>query len=117
MMIGAGAMAQRHDEQEAKESQNVAGGLESQKSEFPTKPGCPDVLAAPVYDMKLVHLLLTAAESVEWTVKEKWVWNQQEKKMNRQFLRLNLIGEYNQHMNSADIADLLRGAYRPDHWM
>ena len=81
-------------------------------------PGCPDMLAASVYDTKPVHLLSTVAELIEWKVKEKQVWNQQEnKKKKLRFLRLNLIDKYNHHMNSTDIADQLRGIYCPNHWM
>ncbi len=33
------------------------------------------------------------------------------------YLCLNVIEEYNMNMNATDIADQLRGNYRPDHWM
>jgi hypothetical protein len=35
---------------------------------------CPDLFAVSVYDTKPVHILSTAAESVEWIVKERKVW-------------------------------------------
>jgi hypothetical protein len=40
-------------------------------------PGCTAVLAASIYDTKPVHILLTVAESVQWIVKEKRVWNEE----------------------------------------
>ncbi len=81
-------------------------------------PGCPDVLAVSTYDTKPVHILSMAAESVEWIVKQKKVWSTMEKKKSLfKFLRLNVIEDYNMNMNSTDIADQLRGVYRPDHWM
>jgi hypothetical protein len=81
-------------------------------------PGCPDVLAVSTYDTKPVHILSTVAESVEWIAKERKVWDANKKKKSLiKFLRLNVIEDYNMNMNSTDIADQLRGVYRPDHWM
>jgi hypothetical protein len=81
-------------------------------------PGCPDVLAVSTYDTKPVHLLSTVAKMVEWIVKEKKVWSATDNiKSLIKFLRLNVIEDYNMHMNSTDIANQLRGVYRPDHWM
>jgi hypothetical protein len=79
---------------------------------------CPNLLAVSTYDTKLVHLLSTAADSVEWMVSQKKVWSEEaHRKAFVKFLRLNVIDEYNNKMNSTDIADQLRGVYRPDHWM
>ena len=81
-------------------------------------PNCPAMLAASIYDTKPVHMLSTSSESVEWIVKERLVWNEKvQRKQQMKFLRLNMIDEYNNHMNSTDIADQLRSVYRPDHWM
>jgi hypothetical protein len=79
---------------------------------------CPNLLAASVYDTKPVHILSSAADCVEWIVKEREVWSELIKnKAMMKYLRLNVIEEYNNHMNSTDIADQLRGNYRPDRWM
>ena len=79
---------------------------------------CPDLLAALVYDTKPVHVLSMALECVKWNVKQKKVWCEEEKKKAFvKFLCLNMIDEYNHQINLLDIADQLRGVYRPDHWM
>ena len=36
---------------------------------------------------------------------------------NMKFLRLNQVDDYNNLMGGVDIADQLRGVYRPDHWL
>jgi hypothetical protein len=79
---------------------------------------CPNLFAVSVYDTKPVHILSTAAHCVEWIVKEKKVWSDElKKKALMKYLRLNVIDDYNNNMNSTDIADQLRGSYRPDRWM
>jgi hypothetical protein len=79
---------------------------------------CPNLFAVTVYDTKLVHILSTAAHCVEWIVKEKKVWSDQLiNKALMKYLRLNVIDDYNNNMNSTDIADQLHGSYRPDRWM
>jgi hypothetical protein len=79
---------------------------------------CPDLFAVSVYDTKPVHILSTAAECVEWIVKEKEVWsNRIKKKAMMKYLRLIIIEDYNMNMNLTNIADQLRGSYWPDQWM
>ena len=79
---------------------------------------CPDLLAISLYDTKPVHLLSTTASEVRWMVKHRKVWSTAVQKMAMmKYLRLNVIEEYNNNMNSTDIADQLRGNYRPDRWM
>ena len=79
---------------------------------------CPDLLAVSLYDTKPVHLLSTTAKEVRWIVKQREVWSAEvQKKEMMKYLCLNIIEEYNSHMNSTDIADQLRGNYRPDRWM
>ena len=79
---------------------------------------CLDLFAVSVYDTKPVHILSMAAECVEWIVKEWQVWSASiQQKAMMKYLCLNVIDDYNQHMNSTNIADQLRGNYRPDQWM
>ena len=79
---------------------------------------CPDLLAVSVYDTKPVHLLSTAADCVEWKTLERKVWSTREsRKIMMKYLRLGMIDDYNNNMNSVDMADQLRGSYRPDRWM
>ena len=79
---------------------------------------CPHLLAVCVYDQKPVHVLSMAAECVEWVVKKRKVFHHESNAMKEmKYLRLNIIDEYNSHMNQTDIADQLRGQYRPDAWM
>ncbi len=79
---------------------------------------CLDLVAISIYDSKPVHILSTAAECVEWTVKERQVWSASiQQKAMMKYLHLNVIEDYNQHMNSTDIANQQRGNYWPDRWM
>ncbi len=79
---------------------------------------CPDLIAVSTYDTKPVHMLSMTADCVRWDVKERSVWSAAvQKKAMMKYLRLNVIEEYNSHMNSTDVADQLRGSYRPDRWM
>jgi hypothetical protein len=81
-------------------------------------PACPDLVAVSIYDTKPVHILSMTTECVKWDVKERSVWSTAiQKKAILKYLRLNVIEEYNSHMNSTDIADQLQGNYRPDRWM
>ena len=65
-----------------------------------------------------MHILSTAAETIEWILKQRKVWSAEEKEtvlMN--FLRLNLIDDYNDNMNNTDISDQLRNQYCMDYWI
>ena len=78
----------------------------------------PNMIAASVYDNKPVHLMSTVIGNVEWVGKKRKVWSAAAgASIMMSHMRLNLIDEYNQYMNSTDIADQLRNTYRPDHWM
>jgi hypothetical protein len=79
---------------------------------------CLDLLAVSLYDTKPVHLLSTTAQEVRWMEKQRGEWRASaQKKAMMKYLCLNVIEEYNMNMNATDIADQLRGNYRPDHWM
>ena len=79
---------------------------------------CPDLFAVSVYDTKPVHMLSTVEESMFWVLKKRKVWSAVHREIREiGFLRLNFIDNYNNNMNSTDIADQLRGSYRPDRWM
>jgi hypothetical protein len=79
---------------------------------------CPDLLCVSLYDTKPVHLLSTVAETIDWTTKTRKVWSTAHwKEVMMQYLRLNLINDYNNNMNSVDLADQLRNCYRMNHWM
>ena len=78
---------------------------------------CPDLVAVSVYDTKPVHLLSSVSESVCWLEKKRKVWSTAHKDIRLiGFLRLNMIDDYNNKMNSTDIADQLRNVYRMDYW-
>ena len=81
-------------------------------------PQCPNLLAVSVYDTKPVNMLSSACEDVHWVLKRRQVWSDIHKAVKTiGYLRLNFIDDYNEKMNSTDIADQLRTVYRPDHWM
>jgi hypothetical protein len=106
------------EEKNVAQAEQLRGTTKTKAARLMDSQNCPDLLAALVYDTKPVHLLSTVADCVEWTVMRKKVWSQKEKKKDFvQSLRLNMIDDYNHHMNSVDIADQLGGVYRPDHCM
>jgi hypothetical protein len=79
---------------------------------------CPDLLAVCAYDNKPVHVLSMVSESVQWILKKRKVFHRESNAMRMMgYLRLNVIDEYNNFMNQTDVADQLRGQYRPDVWM
>jgi hypothetical protein len=103
----------QREEKNAKLSESLRGTTKAARLHNSDK--CPDLFAISVYDTKPVHILSTAAECVEWIIKEwqEWSASIQQKAMMK-YLCLNVIEDYNQHVNSPDIADQLQGNYRPD---
>jgi hypothetical protein len=81
-------------------------------------PECPDLLVCSVYNTKPVHVMTSAASCVDWITMKRKVYLASEKKMvMMEYLQLNLIYDYNNHMNIVDLADKLRNCYRFNHWM
>jgi hypothetical protein len=81
-------------------------------------PECPNVVAFSVYDTKPVHILSTSVKSPKWIEKAKKVYNPFEgHSILMNFLRPNIIDDYNNSMNGIDIADQLRNHYRVNSWM
>lgn len=78
---------------------------------------CPDLIASSIYDTKPVHFLSMACDTIKWIPKIKKVYNIDTGGTDDlTFLRLNRIDDYNNTMGGVDIADQLRGTYRPDYW-
>lgn len=74
--------------------------------------GCKDLCAFSVYDVKPVYFMSMAAENLNWKVKERKVYDVTKKKeVKMKFLRTEIQDNYNNNMNSVDIADQLRGSY------
>ena len=81
-------------------------------------PDCPDLVASSIYDARPVHLLSMGCNEIKWISKMKNVYNVDTGAVEKMaFLRLNQIDSYNNTMGGVDIADQLRGTYRPDHWL
>ena len=76
------------------------------------------LVSLSLYDLKPFYMMTMACEKVEWTLKNRKLWDKSQLKMvDKPFYRLNIVDEYNTHMNNVDVADQLRGSYRFDHWM
>jgi ribosomal protein L37AE/L43A len=83
----------------------------------PPLAACP-LVAASVYDQKGVHFLSTCVQRILWIEKFREVFDKTTQRMRMgKFLRLAINDDYNNNMNNVDIADQLRGSYRPDRWM
>jgi len=106
----------QQEEKNEKQAELLYGTTKAAK--LVNDPECPDLLAVSVYDTKPVHLMTTVEEDIHWVEKKRKVWSAVHKDIQLiGFLRLNWIDDYNNNMNSTDIADQLRNVYRPDHWL
>ena len=76
------------------------------------------LVSLSLYDLKPFYMMTMACEKVEWTLKNRKLWDKSQLKMvDKPFYRLNIVDEYNTHMNNVDVADQLLGPYRFDYWM
>ena len=81
-------------------------------------PGCPNIIASSVYDMKTVHYLIMVYESIQWVEKENMVYKVYTDKVEAlKLLRLNQTGKYNNGIGDVNLTDQLRGVYRLDPWV
>ena len=81
-------------------------------------PKIEGLVSLSLYDSKPFYMMTMACEKVEWVLKSRKLWDRELMKMvDKPFYRLNIVDEYNTHMNNVDVADQLRGSYRFDHWM
>ena len=81
-------------------------------------PKCKDLVVVSLYATRPVYLLSNACEKIQWTKKERKLWNNEKgKKVDVPFYRLNLIDEYNMGMGNVDQAYQLRLQYRVQYWL
>jgi hypothetical protein len=81
-------------------------------------PVCPDLCIISYYDSKVVYLISTANHYISWHIKDQKVFDKTKKKVVKiQFLRHEMIDDYNNGMNHVDHADQLCGTYHFSHWM
>ena len=81
-------------------------------------PSIPSMIAVSIYDVKPFYFLSNQCEKLEWTKKTRKVWHKaQNRNVNLDYYRLNVIDDYNNNMNNVDISDQLRVVYRFDRWM
>ena len=76
------------------------------------------LVAVSLYDSKPFYFLTNACEEIKWQKQVRKVWHKDLKKMvDMPFNRLNIIDNYNNHMNDVDMADQVRNVYRWDLFM
>ena len=69
-------------------------------------PECKGLIGVSVYDNKHVHFISMHTYSLEWKNKDRMVYCNFLKKMERlEFLSLNMNNEYNLSMGDVDVAD------------
>ena len=76
------------------------------------------MVAVSIYDTKPVHFLSMCCTEINWMEKTRKTWDKESSCMRLgRFLRLFINDSYNMNMNNVDVADQLRGGYRPDRRM
>ena len=85
--------------------------------------GVPDMeykkmVAVCIYDTNLVHFLSTFGTEIKWMEKTHKTWDKDSSCMRLgRFLCLVINDSHNMNLNNVDVADQLRGSYRPDECM
>ena len=60
-------------------------------------------------------MMSNACDKVEWAQKSRKIWRKDAQRLvAMKFHCVNIVDEYNNHMNNVDVADKLRGSYRFD---
>lgn len=78
---------------------------------------CQNLLAAFVYDQKPVTILSSISESITWKVSTRKIYSHlASKDVDMQYLQLKIIDNYNNNVNSIDLADqMCTSCYCCDH--
>ena len=83
----------------------------------PSLDTCP-LVTCLIYNTKLVHFFSMCLDKITWLEKTRQIWGKSTSTMRfGRFLRLAINDSYNMNINNVDIANQLRGSYRPDRWM
>ena len=62
-----------------------------------------------------IYIMSNACDKVEWTQKSKKIWRKETQRLvAMKFHHVNIVDEYNNHMNNVDVSNKLRGSYRFD---
>ena len=73
----------------------------------------PKILACSIYDTKPIHILRTFTDNITWNTKKIW-YKDKESFVEIDYLRLNIIDDYNYLMGGINVTDQLRLQCRVD---
>ena len=66
------------------------------------------LVALSLYDSKPFYMMSNACDKVEWTQKSRKIWRKDTQRLvAMKFHCINIVDEYNNHMNNVDVADQL----------